>query len=176
LDEIPGYPTYPPSTLRNRIGDLAIELLRKNPDGLRYSDLVRQVMEADASLKLSTVGGYISELTEAYPGRVYRPSRGLFRLYGAPIPEDSVERLYVAPAALPPPLERPARPAAPSFDQPHQQEPARVYQPDQTAPSVPASPRQLVREYAGTALGAILVIAISLMIGARMGLVVLAGR
>jgi hypothetical protein len=64
----------------HNIRDAALELLDSNPEGLRYSELVRQVLKRDGSYKLNTVHGTVWNLDEQLPKQVYKPSRGLFRL------------------------------------------------------------------------------------------------
>jgi hypothetical protein len=63
-----------------RIIHKAFEILKANPEGLRYSELVRQVSASDSSFKTNTIHGSVWDLHEKYPDRVYKPSRGLFRL------------------------------------------------------------------------------------------------
>ena len=62
----------------------AIELLDSTPEGLRYSDLVRRVVESEPSFNQNTVRGSVYFLGDRPD--VYKPSRGLFRLtkYRAP--------------------------------------------------------------------------------------------
>ncbi len=67
-------------SIGKRIADLALEQLRQHPDGVRYADLVRQVLQSDASFKPNTVLGNVYALDQRFPGKVYKPSRGLFRL------------------------------------------------------------------------------------------------
>jgi hypothetical protein len=55
-------------------------LLEANPEGLRDSEIVRQVLAQDTAFKMNTVHGSVWNLDEQYPDRVYKPSRGLFRL------------------------------------------------------------------------------------------------
>lgn len=58
----------------------AIELLDGVPEGLRYSELARRIIEQDGSFKPGTVSGTVWNLDERLPDQVYKPSRGLFRL------------------------------------------------------------------------------------------------
>lgn len=67
-------------TIGERITEKAFEILEAEPEGVRYSDLVRRVGEADESFKQNTIHGTVWNLHEQYPDRVYKPSRGLFRL------------------------------------------------------------------------------------------------
>jgi len=68
------------ATIAERIAEKAFAALEAAPEGLRYSDLVRAVMQADGPFKQNTVHGNIWDLDESFPDRVYKPSRGLFRL------------------------------------------------------------------------------------------------
>jgi hypothetical protein len=63
-----------------RIVSKAFEILEANPEGLRYSELVRRIAASDASFKNNTIQGSVWNLQEDYPDRVYKPSRGLYRL------------------------------------------------------------------------------------------------
>ncbi len=67
--------------ITERIKDTALELLREHPDGLRYSELVKLISENDEKLNRNTINGSIWNLDTLYPDKVYKPSRGLFRLY-----------------------------------------------------------------------------------------------
>jgi hypothetical protein len=68
------------ATIGERIAEKAFAALEAEPEGLRYSELVRRVMELDSSFKRNTVHGNVWNFDERFPGRVYKPSRGLFRL------------------------------------------------------------------------------------------------
>lgn len=68
------------TTIAEKITSLAIEQLKKHPDGVRYADLVRLIETADASLKKNTIHGTVWDLATRLPEKVYKPSRGLFRL------------------------------------------------------------------------------------------------
>ena len=68
------------ATIGERIAEKAFEALGAAPEGLRYSELVRRVLESDGSFKQNTVHGNIWNFDERHPDRVYKPSRGLFRL------------------------------------------------------------------------------------------------
>ena len=63
-----------------RIIDKTFEILAANPEGVRYSELVRQIASADRSFNTGTIQGNVWDLQEQYPDRVYKPERGLFRL------------------------------------------------------------------------------------------------
>lgn len=63
-----------------RIIDKAFEILEANPEGVRYSDLARQIAASDTSFNTNYIAGKIVGLQEEFADRVYKPSRGLFRL------------------------------------------------------------------------------------------------
>lgn len=63
-----------------RIKNKAFELLEQHPEGLRFSELQKKIKEADATFKHNTVSGCIWNLDVAFPEKVYKPSKGLFRL------------------------------------------------------------------------------------------------
>ena len=68
------------STIGKRITSKALEILRDNPEGVRYAELVRQISTANGDFKKNTIHGSIWNLQEQFPDKVYKPSRGLFRL------------------------------------------------------------------------------------------------
>lgn len=67
-------------TATGRINLKTLDLLDKNPDGLRWSDLVSKIIASDSSFHPKTVNGCIWKLTERFPNSVYKPEKGLFRL------------------------------------------------------------------------------------------------
>ena len=68
------------ATIGERITKLALELLKNHPDGIRYAELVRRVLETDPALKVNTIHGNTWDLNTRLADKVYKPSRGLFRL------------------------------------------------------------------------------------------------
>jgi hypothetical protein len=68
------------STITERINATALELLEQHPEGLRWSELNAKIEEADPGFHPKTVNGCVWKLVEKFPGQVYKPSRGLFRL------------------------------------------------------------------------------------------------
>ena len=73
-----------------RIKTKAFELLELHPEGLRYSELHKAVQAADPSFKANTISGSIWNLDSVFPERVYKPSKGLFRLTKHKPPESEV--------------------------------------------------------------------------------------
>lgn len=69
-----------PDTITGRINATALDLLQKHPEGLRYTDLLRRIQEADPGFHPKTVNGCVWKLVERFPERVCKPEKGLFRL------------------------------------------------------------------------------------------------
>lgn len=63
-----------------QIKDKALELLEQHPEGLRYSQLHAGIREANKEFNSNTINGCIWNLDATFPDRVYKPSKGLFRL------------------------------------------------------------------------------------------------
>jgi hypothetical protein len=73
-----------------RIKAKAFELLDQYPEGLRYSELHAKILAMDSTLNPNTINGSIWNLDTAYPEKVYKPSKGLFRLLkNKPIESDA---------------------------------------------------------------------------------------
>jgi hypothetical protein len=67
-------------TITGRINAKAFELLEQHPEGLRWSELLSKIKLSDPSFHPKTVNGCVWKLVERFPGKVYKPSKGLFRL------------------------------------------------------------------------------------------------
>lgn len=67
-------------TITGRINAKALELLERHPEGLHWSELLSKIKESDKSLHPKTVNGIVWKLIEKFPDKVYKPSKGLFRL------------------------------------------------------------------------------------------------
>jgi hypothetical protein len=68
------------STVTGRIFAKALELLEQHPEGLRWSELRLKIEASDPGFHPKTVNGCVWKLLERFPDKVYKPSRGLFRL------------------------------------------------------------------------------------------------
>ncbi len=68
------------STRKEKIRSKAVELLKTNPDGLRYSDLAKKIFELDNDIPIKTIHSSIWNLDSIFPDKVAKPSRGLFML------------------------------------------------------------------------------------------------
>lgn len=67
------------STQREKIIKKVIEILRNNPGGVRYSELVRKVKQELPEVKINTIHGTIYNLDSRIPETIEKPERGLFR-------------------------------------------------------------------------------------------------
>lgn len=67
-------------TFTEKIYKKIFELLEKHPEGMRCTDLAREVKAFDKSLHPKTINGLIWKLVEKYPDKIYKPQKGLFRL------------------------------------------------------------------------------------------------
>ena len=68
------------STITGRIYSKSLELLKKHPEGLRWTELISKIKDSDSSFHPKTVNGCVWKLVERFPDKVYKPSKGLFRL------------------------------------------------------------------------------------------------
>lgn len=68
------------TTITGRIYAKSFELLEQYPEGLHWSELISKIKASDPSLHPKTVNGCIWKLIERFPDKVYKPSKGLFRL------------------------------------------------------------------------------------------------
>ena len=67
------------ATRREKIIAKAIEILKSNPDGIRYSVLVRKISQEFPEFPIKTIYGTVWNLETRVPKEVYKPARGLFR-------------------------------------------------------------------------------------------------
>lgn len=65
--------------IKERIRDAAVQILENHPEGVRYSDLVRQIHASNGSFKVNTIHGTVFGL-ETKIHKVEKPSRGLYRI------------------------------------------------------------------------------------------------
>lgn len=68
------------TTITGQIQKIALEILEDKPEGIRYSDLGRKVLEHNSSFKPNTISGATWDLDVTYFDKVYKPDRGVFRL------------------------------------------------------------------------------------------------
>lgn len=78
-----------------RIKDKAFELLGQHPEGLRYSELRNKIQESDQTFNGNTINGCIWNLDLAFSDKVYKPSKGLFRLLSFKDQEQEAPAVFV---------------------------------------------------------------------------------
>ncbi len=85
--------------IHERIRSIAIELLDEQPQGLRYSELLRRIKQTEPELNPNTVNNCIWNLEVLQPQDVYKPVKGLFRLvkFKEPTPPELTRELQVGP-------------------------------------------------------------------------------
>lgn len=66
-------------TKKEKITTKALEIIKSNSDGIRYSDLVKRIREELPDIPIKTIHGTICKLDTEIPKEVYKPIRGLFR-------------------------------------------------------------------------------------------------
>jgi hypothetical protein len=71
----------PKKPVTHRINAKALKLLKKHPDGLRWSELLKKIKASDRRFHQKTVNGCIWKLPEKFPGKVIK-TKGGFRLAG----------------------------------------------------------------------------------------------
>lgn len=69
-----------PETITGRINQTALDLLENKPEGIRWTELQKQIKASDSKLHPKTVNGCVWRLVEKFPDKVYKPEKGLFRL------------------------------------------------------------------------------------------------
>ena len=66
-------------TKRDQIIQKVIDLLKENPQGIRYSEIVRRVKELLPDIPVNTIHGTVWDLDVQKSNEVYKADRGLFR-------------------------------------------------------------------------------------------------
>lgn len=64
----------------HQIYETIFELLEQNPNGIPWSKLNKLVEESNPEFHPKTINGCVWKLVEKFPDKVYKPSKGLFRL------------------------------------------------------------------------------------------------
>jgi len=67
------------ATRREKIIGKAIEIIKSNPNGIRYSNIVRKIHEEYSEIPINTIHGTVWNLETRVQNEVYKPARGLFR-------------------------------------------------------------------------------------------------
>ncbi|MEM0201507.1 MAG: hypothetical protein QXD23_03825 [Candidatus Micrarchaeaceae archaeon] len=66
-------------TRTEKIIENAIKILKSNSNGVRYSDLVRNIKKELPDIPVNTIHGIIWNLETRVPSDIYKPARGIFR-------------------------------------------------------------------------------------------------
>ncbi|MCS7029539.1 MAG: hypothetical protein NZ519_12320 [Bacteroidia bacterium] len=67
------------ATRKEQIKTKAVELLKNNPQGIRYSQLVNMIYDSFPDIPINTIQGAIWDLDVTLSSEVYKADRGLFR-------------------------------------------------------------------------------------------------
>jgi hypothetical protein len=73
-------PNIQSSKVTERINAKAFELLEKNPNGLSWTELLSKIKKSDHNFHPKTVNGCVWKLVQKFPDKIYKPSKGIFRL------------------------------------------------------------------------------------------------
>jgi len=65
--------------IKEQIAARAIQILKDNPDGVHYAELVRRIEKGCPEFRPNTVFTTVSELPKGWSEDVYKPAHGLFR-------------------------------------------------------------------------------------------------
>jgi len=66
-------------TKREQIVPSALEIIKSEPEGIRYKELVKRVQKEFPDTPVNTIHGIVWDLPVQKPKEVYKPERGLFR-------------------------------------------------------------------------------------------------
>ena len=69
-----------PKTITGQIYAEIFQLLEKNSDGIRWKDLINEIISLHPNFHPKTINGCIWKLLEKYPEEIYKPEKGIFRL------------------------------------------------------------------------------------------------
>ncbi len=67
-------------SITEQIRQIALVTLANRPEGIRYSDLKREIIKVNGSFNPNTISGATWDLEATYPNEIYKPDRGVFRL------------------------------------------------------------------------------------------------
>lgn len=68
-----------PKLSQQAIRELAKSIIRQNAGGIRYSQLVMQISQANPETPQNTIHGSVWNLNAIFPAEISKPSRGLFK-------------------------------------------------------------------------------------------------
>lgn len=67
------------ATKREKVIAKAIEIIKANPDGVRYSDLVTKIHKTFPEFPVNTIHGSLWDFKAHLPKEIYQPARGIYR-------------------------------------------------------------------------------------------------
>ena len=67
------------TTITGQIYTKAIELLDTHPEGIHWSELIKQIQNTFPQFHPKTINGCIWKLAEKFSDKVYKPEKGLFK-------------------------------------------------------------------------------------------------
>lgn len=67
-------------TVTGRIYDVIFDVLKENPEGVSWSELLKKIQQENPDFHPKTVNGCVWKLVEKYPDKVYKPQKGVFAL------------------------------------------------------------------------------------------------
>lgn len=67
------------ATKKDKIISKAVELIKSNPSGIRYSELIAKIQQELPDITVNTIHGTVWNLETRVPTEIYKPARGLFR-------------------------------------------------------------------------------------------------
>jgi hypothetical protein len=82
------------------IKDRAIAIIRANPGGIRYMEIVKQILASDPETSPNTISGSIWDLEKTCPNAVAKPSRGLYLPVNGAIAEGAPSEIPVIESVL----------------------------------------------------------------------------
>jgi hypothetical protein len=68
----------PKGLARDEVRERALQIIRKEPAGIRYQELVKRIRAENPATPENTIRATIWDLDKRYPDKVSKPSRGLF--------------------------------------------------------------------------------------------------
>ena len=67
------------ASISSQIKQKALEIIRNSPQGIRYSQLLKLIIESFPNVSSNTIRGVIWNLDATIPDEIYKADRGLFR-------------------------------------------------------------------------------------------------
>jgi len=67
------------TSISSQIKQKALEIIRNSPQGIRYSQLLKLIIESFPNVSSNTIRGVIWNLDATIPDEIYKADRGLFR-------------------------------------------------------------------------------------------------